>query len=230
MSAFLHFNNAELSAFYLSIKVALYSSLTALPLAIGIGYGIARFSFRGKSVVESILHLPLVMPPVTTGYLLLLFLGTQGPVGRVLYEVFGIRLPFTFAAAVISSIIVSFPLMVRSIRIAMEMGQQDLEEASYMLGHGPVFTFSKITLPLAVPGIISGFILAFARSLGEFGATITFAGNIEGETQTVPLAIYAHMQVPGMEGATLRLVMVSALIALAAMIIAEWLLKRMKQI
>ena len=229
MCELLHFTTAELTAFSLSLQVAVICSLLSLPIALPLGYGLARHSFYGKSVVESILHLPLVMPPVTTGYLLLLVLGTRGIVGKWLYELFGIRLAFSFSAAVIASVVVSFPLMVRSVRTAMEMVDGKVEQASATLGVGRVRTFFLVTIPMALPGIISGAILSFARSLGEFGATITFAGNIQGETQTLPLAIYTCMQIPGSEGATLRLVLVSVLASFIAMILSEMVIKRMRR-
>lgn len=190
---------------------------------------LARYSFHGKPVVESVLHLPLVMPPVTTGYLLLLVWGTRGIAGKWLFEYFGIRLAFSFPAAVIASVVVSFPLMVRSVRTAMEMVDGKIEQASATLGAGRVRTFFLITIPMALPGIISGAILSFARSLGEFGATISFAGNIEGETQTLPLAMYTSMQIPGSEGTTLRLVLVSVFVSFCAMILSEWIIKRMRR-
>lgn len=221
-------SDAEWVAIGLSAKVAFLSCFTALPFALMLGYGLARHRFYGKSLVEGLLHLPLVMPPVTTGYLLLLVLGTRGVVGSWLYQRLGIRLPFNFAAAVIASTVVAFPLLVRSIRIAMELGQRGMEEASMTLGAGPLRTFFQVTMPLALPGIVSGLILAFARSLGEFGATITFAGNIEGETRTLPLAIFNAMQVPGNDATTLRLVMISVVIAFGAMVISEWALRRIK--
>ncbi len=228
MAELLEFNNAELQAIALSVKVAVYCSLISLPIALWVGYKMARHNFYGKSVVEGIIHLPLVMPPVTTGYLLLLLMGSKSLIGRWLFSVFGIKLAFTFPAAVIASVFVSFPLIVRSIRTAMEMVDTGLEEASRILGAGKIKTFFKITVPLALPGVVSGTILAFARSLGEFGATITFAGNIEGETQTLPLAIFSYMQVPGKEGATLRLVIVSIIISFIAMTASEWYIKKMK--
>lgn len=223
-----HFNEAEILALLLSIKVAIYCSIISLPIALIVGYILARKSFFGKSVIESILHLPLVMPPVTTGYLLLLILGSRGFIGKYLQYLFGIKLVFTFPAAVIASIIVSFPLIVRSVRTSMEMVDPGLEQTSRTLGAGIIKTFLKVTVPMSMPGIIAGFILAFARSLGEFGATITFAGNIEGETQTLPLAIYSYMQIPGLEGATFRLVLVSILISFIAMVISEWVIRRMR--
>ncbi len=224
----LGFNEAEILAIKLSIKVAVYCSLISLPVALWVGYKMARHNFYGKSLIESIIHLPLVMPPVTTGYLLLLLLGSKSLIGKWLFTTFGIKLAFSFQAAVIASVFVSFPLIVRSVRTAMEMVDTGLEEASRILGAGKVKTFFRITVPLALPGVVSGTILAFARSLGEFGATITFAGNIEGETQTLPLAIYAYMQVPGKENATLRLVIVSIVISLIAMTLSEWFIKKMK--
>jgi molybdate transport system permease protein len=222
------FNEAEIQAMKLSVEVAFYCSLISLPVALFVGYKMARHNFYGKPLVESIIHLPLVMPPVTTGYLLLLLLGSKSIIGNWFYTVFGVRLAFSFQAAVIASVFVSFPLIVRSVRTAMEMVDTGLEEASRILGAGRLKTFFKITVPLALPGIVSGTILAFARSLGEFGATITFAGNIEGETQTLPLAIYSYMQVPGKEDATFRLVLVSVIISLIALTLSEWYIKKMK--
>ncbi len=229
MEFFTSFNYAELEAIWLSIKVAVYTSIFILPMALILGYVLARFKFPGKAIIESIIHLPLVMPPVTTGYLLLLVLGTNGFIGRWLFQWFGIKLAFSFSAAVIAAIFVSFPLVVRSIRSAMEMVDRGLEDASRILGVGRLKTFFKVTIPLSLPGIISGTILAFARSLGEFGATITFAGNIEGETQTLPLAIYAYMQVPGKENPTMRLVLVSILISFIAMALSELFIRKMKR-
>ncbi len=228
MDGLLIFNEAEIEAIRLSVKVAVYCSLISLPIALVLGYKMARHDFFGKSVVEGLIHLPLVMPPVTTGYLLLLLLGSKSLIGRWLYAAFGIKLAFTFPAAVIASVFVSFPLIVRSVRTAMEMVDTGLEEASRILGAGKIKTFFRVTVPLALPGVVSGTILAFARSLGEFGATVTFAGNIAGETQTLPLAIYTYMQIPGQEGATLRLVLVSVFISFVAMILSEWLIKKMK--
>jgi len=221
-------NEAEITAVILSVKVAVYCSIFSLPFALVIGYYMARHSFFGKSLIESLIHLPLVMPPVTTGYLLLLILGSHGFIGKWLFNILGIKIPFTFPAAVIASIFVSFPLIIRSIRTAMEMIDPGLEDASRLLGISRIKTFFKISVPLALPGIISGTILAFARSLGEFGATITFAGNIEGVTQTLPLAIYTYMQVPGQEGATFKLVIISVIISFAAMILSELFIRKMK--
>ncbi len=224
----MNISEVEAQAIILSVKAAIYCSVISLPLALAVGYLMARHNFHGKFIVESIIHLPLVMPPVTTGYLLLLALGSKGLVGEWLSDTLGIKIAFTFQAAVIASVFVSFPLIVRSIRTSMEMVDTGLEEASRILGASKIRTFFRITVPLALPGIISGTILAFARSLGEFGATITFAGNIIGETQTLPLAIYAHMQIPGQEYATLRLVIISIVIAFVAMALSEWYIKKMK--
>jgi molybdate transport system permease protein len=220
---------AEWSAILLSLKVASVSTLIAFPVAIAIGWFLARKEFIGKSFAEGFLHLPLVMPPVTTGYLLLLIFGTQGLIGECLYRNFGIRLVFNQAAAVIAAIVVSFPLMTRSIRTAIEMVDPRMEAASRTLGVSTIRTFLRITFPLALPGIIGGTVLGFARALGEFGATITFAGNIEGETRTIPMAVYSLMQTPGKERATFRLVLISAVIALIAMIAAEYLNKKVKR-
>lgn len=216
----------EYEALMLSLKVAIYCVLISLPLALFVAYMMARYHFTGKAILESIIHLPLVMPPVTTGYLLLLALGARSPIGQWCYQVFGVHISFSFYAAVIASVVVSFPLMVRSIRSSMQMVDVGLEEASYILGVGRFKTFFKVTVPLALPGIISGVILAFARSLGEFGATISFAGNIQAQTQTLPLAIYSLMQTPGNENATFRMVIISVLISFVAMMLSEWFIKQ----
>lgn len=220
---------AETSAILLSLKIAILSSVISFPFALFIGRSMARGNFMGKSLIEGIIHLPLVMPPVTTGYILLLLFGTQGIIGNWIYRNFGIRLAFNQAAAVIAGIVVSFPLVTRSVRTAVEMVDTRMENASRTLGVSPFMTFFRITFPLALPGIISGVVLGFARCLGEFGATITFAGNIEGETQTIALAVYSLMQVPGKEGATIRLVIFSAVISLAAMILAEYMNKKARK-
>lgn len=229
INGLLRLSGSEIQAVGLSVEVAVYCTLISIPLALLVGYYMARHNFIGKPIIESVLHLPLVMPPVTTGYLLLLMLGSKSFIGQFLYSAFDIKLAFSFYAAVIASVFVSFPLIVRSVRTAIEMVDTGLEEASRILGAGKIKTFFRITVPLALPGVLSGAILAFARSLGEFGATITFAGNIAGETQTLPLAIFAYMQVPGKENATLRLVIISVLISFIAMSISEWYIKKMKR-
>ncbi|WP_075589705.1 molybdate ABC transporter permease subunit [Labilibacter marinus] len=219
----------DYNAIWLSLKVAVYTSVIALPLAVVIGYILARKEFKGKILLEAILHLPMVMPPVTTGYLLLIVFGVNGFIGKWLFELTGIKLAFSFAAAVIASVVVSFPLIIRSVKVAMEMVDANLEEASKSLGASPVQTFINITLPLAWPGILGGFVLAFARSLGEFGATITFAGNIAGETRTLPLAIYSKMQVPGQESETFILVAFSVGISLVAIVLSEYFYRKKKK-
>ncbi|WP_346855077.1 molybdate ABC transporter permease subunit [uncultured Draconibacterium sp.] len=226
MSELFQYTASEWSAIQLSLSVAIICSVITLPLAVGIGWFLARKKFYGKSIVEGILHLPLVLPPITTGYLLLLVFGNRGFIGSFFYEKLGIQIAFSFYAAVIAAIFVSFPLVTRSVRLSIELVDQKLEQAARTLGASNMRVFFTITLPLALPGVISGFILSFARSLGEFGATISFAGNIEGKTQTLPLAIFSEMQVPGQEASTMRLVFVSVILSLLAMIAAEFLNKR----
>lgn len=224
----MNLSDLEIQAITLSLKVALCSTLICLPVALWAGNALARSNFWGKPIIESMINLPLVMPPVATGYLLLLLFGTNGWIGRWFYEFFDVRIAFSFYAAVLASVVVAFPLVLRSIRAAIEMLDTDLESASRMLGAGRLETFVRITIPLILPGLVSGLVLGFARSLGEFGATIVFAGNIMGETQTLPLAIYSFMQVPGQEPATLRLVLSAVVISFMAMILSEWYLKRLK--
>jgi len=222
----LHFSAAELEVLTLSLKVALGSMLLALPPALIFGLLLARRDFPGKSLLDGFLCLPLVLPPVTTGYLLLVCLGRRSWIGELLDYCFGVRLPFTMAGAIIASMVVSFPLVLRAVRIAFEMIDPRLEAAAGTLGAPPLQVCLRVTIPLALPGIINGALLGFARSMGEFGATITFAGNIAGETQTVPLAVYALMQSPGAEGAAFKLVILSVLISFAAMAGSEWLNRR----
>lgn len=226
MSELFKYTSSEISAIHLSLLVAIICSLITLPSAIAVGWFLARKQFWGKSLCEAILHLPLVLPPITTGYILLLLLGNNGVIGSFFYEKLGIQIAFSFYAAVIAAIFVSFPLVTRSVRLSIELVDSKLEMAARTLGASNLRVFFTITLPLALPGVVSGFILAFARSLGEFGATISFAGNIAGETQTLPLAIFSEMQIPGQESSTLRLVMVSVILSLLAMIGAEFLNKR----
>ncbi len=215
-------------AIWLSLKVALFTSFIALPIAIVMGYFLARKNFKGKVFLEAFLNLPMVMPPVTTGYILLLIFGANGFIGKFLLEGFDFKIAFTFTAAVIAGVIVSFPLIIRSVKVAMEMVDPNLEQASKSLGASPFHTFINVTLPLAWPGIVGGFVLAFARSLGEFGATITFAGNISGETRTLPLAIYSKMQIPGQESQTFILVSFSIVISVLAMVVSEFYYRKKK--
>ena len=227
MQTFLGFSEVEMSAITLSFKVALWCAVLVLPIAILVGWWLARKSFRGKSLIEGIINLPLVLPPVATGFILLLLLGTRGVIGQYLNAWFGIRIAFTYYAAVIASMIVSFPLAVRAIRLSIEMVDPGFEEAAKTLGANTFQAFVRVTLPLALPGIISGFVLSFARSLGEFGATIIFAGNISGETQTIPLALFNQIQVPGMESSAFRLLLVAIVFSFLAMSVSEFLVKKL---
>lgn len=215
----------EWTALALSARVGLVATAVSLPFGILLGWWLARRNFRGRTLVEVLLSLPLVLPPVVTGWFLLVVLGRQGFVGRVLEE-FGIRLAFTWKAAAIASGVLGFPLMVRTIQVAVAAVDPGLEAAARVLGAGPRRVFFRVTLPLARSGILAGAVLAFARSVGEFGATIVFAGNIPGETRTLPLAIYTLLQTPGGEGAAARLGLLSALLAAAALVVGEWVRRR----
>jgi molybdate transport system permease protein len=214
---------AEWSAVWLSLKVALVATLASLPAGIWLGHVLARRQFWGKSLVETALSLPLVLPPVVTGYVLLLLFGRRGWIGRPLYEWFGVEVAFTWKAAALASGVMAFPLMVRAIRVAFCTVDRRLELAARTLGAGRLETFFRITMPLARRGIIAGAVLAFARSLGEFGATVMIAANLPGETQTIPLLIYSLTQSPGGMEESARLVVVAVLIAVAALVVAEWL-------
>jgi molybdate transport system permease protein len=217
---------AETEAIGLSLKVALWAVLVSLPPGIFAAWLLARKRFYGHALVNGIIHLPLVLPPVVLGYLLLVLLGRQGPLGAFLFDQFGITVAFTWKGAAIASAVMAFPLLVRAIRLSYENVDQRLEAAARTLGAGRTRVFRTITLPLIAPGILAGTILAFARSLGEFGATITFVSNIPGETRTLPLAIFSQVQTPGGEGAAMRLVVISAIIALAALVVSEYLARR----
>jgi len=210
----------------LSARVAVCCAAAVAIPGIACGWILARTRFPGKSLVDAALHAPLVMPPVVTGYLLLMLLGREGILGGVLYRHFGISVAFTWKAAVVASAVMAFPLMVRAVRVAIEMTDPKLDEAARCLGATPLRTFLTVTLPLARPGIMAGLILAFARSLGEFGATIVFAGNIQGETRTLPLAVYSLMQSTGGDAAVLRLVMISILLSFGALLFSELLCRR----
>lgn len=210
----------------LSLKVALASVLLSAPLALGCAWVLARKQFPGKTLLDATVHLPLVLPPVVIGYALLLLFGKQGPVGAWLHSWFGVSVAFRWTGAALAAAVMGFPLMVRAMRLAIEAVPERLEWAARTLGASRSRVFMSITLPLAVPGIIVGVLLAFARSLGEFGATITFVSNIPGETQTLPLAIYGLTQSPGADEAILRLCAVSVLLSLAALATSEWLGRR----
>lgn len=220
---------AEIEALLLSAKVAVFCTVAIAIPGVAVAWLLAKKSFFGKSLLDSIVHLPLVLPPVVPGFLLLLLLGSQGLIGKWLYQTFGITIAFTWVGAVIASAVMAFPLMVRSARLAISQVDSGLEAAAQSLGAHPFRVFFTITLPLAMPGIITGLILAFSRSLGEFGATITFVGNIEGETRTLPLAIYTYTQVPGGDMAAIRLVIISMVIALGALMISDILERKATQ-
>lgn len=213
----------EYQALLLSLKVAFFAILWLIPMGIGIAWGLARKQFVGKSVVDSLVHLPLVLPPVVIGYLLLISMGRQGFIGQWLYQQFDIVFSFSWKGAVLACIVVALPLMVRSIRLSLESVDVKLEQAAATLGASPLRIFFTITLPLTIPGIITGTMLSFARSLGEFGATISFVSNIPGETQTIPLAMYNFIETPGSETEAMRLCIISIAIALSSLIASEWL-------
>ncbi len=214
------------TAILLSLRIALVATLVALPFGIAIALLLARKDFWGKSLLDALVHLPLVLPPVVTGYLLLITLGRNAPVGAFLADHFGIVVAFRWTGAVISCGVMAFPLMVRAIRLSIEAIDRRLEDAASTLGANRLWSFATVTLPLALPGIIVGCMLAFARALGEFGATITFVSNIPGETQTISAAIYTLTQIPGGDAAALELVIVAVIISVAALVASEWLARR----
>ncbi len=205
----------------LSIRIGLLATAINLPIALGVVYLMTHGTFKGKSLLDGIINLPLVMPPVTTGYVLLFLLGRKGLFGSVLFSLFEIRIAFTTIAAVIASMVVSFPLITRSIRISMEMVDPRLEKAALTLGAGKDAVFFRVTLPLVLPGVLNGVVLGFARSLGEFGATMTFAGNIQGVTRTIPLSVYSFLQIPGKEKEAGMLVLISIFISFLAMFLSS---------
>lgn len=217
---------AEVDALLLSLRVSLVATFASLPLGLLAAWVLARRDFWGKSILDALIHLPLVVPPVVVGYLLLVLLGRNGPVGGFLFDVFGITIAFTWQGAALAAAVMAFPLMVRAIRLSIEAADQRLETAARTLGAGPLRVFVTVTLPQILPGILVGVVLAFARALGEFGATITFVSNIPGETRTLPLAIFGQLQVPGTEEAVIRLVVISIAVALAALIASEFLSRR----
>jgi len=217
---------SEWIAVELSLRIAIVATAVALPFGIAIGWVLARKEFWGKTLLDGIVYLPLVLPPVVTGYLLLISFGRRGPIGAFLADYFGIVLSFRWTGAALSCGVMGFPLMVRPIRLALEAIDRRLEEAGATLGASSALVFLTITLPLALPGIIAGAVLCFARALGEFGATITFVSNIPGETQTISAAIYSLLQVPNGDAAAGRLVIIAIIIALAALIASEWFARR----
>jgi molybdate transport system permease protein len=217
---------AEWTAVELSLRIAIVATAFALPFGIAIGWLLARGNFWGKTLLDGIVHLPLVLPPVVTGYLLLISFGRRAPVGAFLYDHFGIVFSFRWTGAALACGVMGFPLMIRPIRLALEAIDRKLEDAAATLGAGRLFVFLTVTLPLALPGIIAGVVLCFARALGEFGATITFVSNIPGETQTISAAIYTLTQVPGGDAAAGRLVLIAIALALIALILSEVLARR----
>jgi molybdate transport system permease protein len=226
VTALLQFSPEELTAIRLSLRVAFWAVLCSLPVGVATALLLARGRFWGKSLLNAIVHLPLVMPPVVTGYLLLLLFGRRGPLGRLLAESLGIVFAFRWTGAALACAVMGFPLMVRSMRLSIEGVDRRLEDAAATLGANALWVFATITLPLILPGIVAGMILSFARALGEFGATITFVSNIPGETQTLPTAIYTLIQVPGGDLAASRLTLVSIAISLAALLASEVLIER----
>ncbi|ADJ22285.1 MAG: molybdate ABC transporter permease subunit [Hyphomicrobium denitrificans] len=225
----LGFSQDEWTAIFLSLRVATVATIFAVPFAVLAAYALARWKFPGKIMLDSFLHLPLVMPPVVTGYLLLLTFGKQGVAGKFLYDYFGLSFSFRWTGAALACGVMGFPLMLRAIRLSFDSIDRRLETAAGTLGASRTWTFFLVTLPLALPGIIVGAILCFAKALGEFGATITFVSNIPGETQTIPSAIYTYTQVPGGEGQALRLTLVSIGIAMAALVASEVLNRRVQK-
>lgn len=221
------FSPEELTAIRLSLKVALVAALASLPFGVLVGWLLARTRFPGKALLDALVHLPLVLPPVVMGYALLVTLGTQGTVGAFLQEHFGIVFAFRWTGAALACAVMGFPLMVRSIRLSLEATDRRLEQAASTLGAGPWRVFFTITLPLAWPGLVAGSVLAFAKALGEFGATITFVSNIPGETQTLSAAIYTFTQVPGGDTGAMRLTLVAIAISMVALIASEALAQRL---
>ena len=216
----------ELTAVRLSLRVATWATLVSMPVGLAVALLLARGRFWGRSVLNVVVHLPLVLPPVVTGYILLLLLGRRGPLGQLLEQSFGIVVAFRWTGAVIASAVMGFPLLVRAIRLSLEAVDRRLEDAAFTLGANRAWVFLTVTLPLVLPGIVAGMILCFAKSLGEFGATITFVSAIPGETRTLPAAIYALTQVPGGEAGALRLTLVAVFLAMLALLASEIVARR----
>lgn len=218
----------EWQALNLSLAIATRSVLFSLPLAVAIAWVLARGRFLGHSILDAFVHLPLVLPPVAMGYLLLVLFGTRGPIGGWLLQHFGIQLVFSRAGAALATAVMSFPLIVRAIRISLESSDRSLEQAAQTLGAGPLDRFFTIALPLMLPGILGGAVTAFAAGLGEFGAVITFVSNIPGETRTLPLALYTAIQTPNGDALAARFAFISLALGLSGLIVAEWLSRRMR--
>jgi molybdate transport system permease protein len=226
MNDLLNLSPEEWTAVHLSLRVATVAMLASLPVGIAVAYLLARGRFPGKSLLDGIVLLPLILPPVVTGYLLLLSFGRRGPIGAFLDQHFGIVFSFRWTGAALACAVMAFPLLVRSIRLSIEAVDRKLEEAAGTLGANPLWVFVFVTLPLILPGIIAGMILCFAKAMGEFGATITFVSNIPGETQTLPSAIYTFTQIPGGESGAMRLTLVSIVISMGAVVISELIARR----
>lgn len=222
-----HVSANEWTAIELSLRVATVATLASLPLGVLTALLLARGRFPGKTLVDGLVHLPLVLPPVVTGYVLLILFGRRGPIGAFLEAHFGIVFSFRWTGAALACAVMGFPLMVRAIRLAIEAIDERLEQAAGTLGAPPAWVFATVTLPLALPGVLAGSVLCFAKALGEFGATITFVSNIPGETRTIPAAIYTFTQTPGGDAGALRLSVIAAIIALLALVASEWLARRM---
>ena len=216
----------EWTAVQLSLRIALVATLVTLPFGIAVAWLLARKNFWGKALLDGLVHLPLVLPPVVTGYLLLIWFGRKGPIGAFLDDTFGIVFSFRWTGAALACGVMAFPLLVRAIRLSFEAIDRRLEDAASTLGANGFWVFLTVTLPLALPGVIAGMVLSFAKALGEFGATITFVSNIPGETQTISAAIYTLTQVPGGDEAAGRLVLVAIAISLLALVLSEWLARR----
>ncbi len=216
----------EAEALKLSLWVSIWAVAGSLPTGVLVAWVLARKNFPGKTLLDGLIHLPLVLPPVVIGYTLLVLLGRKGVLGEFLYNTFGITFAFNWKGAAVASAVVAFPLLVRAIRLSIESVDQGLEGAARTLGAGPLRVFFTITIPLVIPGILTGVILAFARSLSEFGATITFVSNIPGETRTLPLALYTLTQVPGGDAGAFRLCVISVIVAMVALMASDFLAKR----
>jgi molybdate transport system permease protein len=216
----------EVEALQLSLRVAFWSVLCSLPIGLAVAWLLSRTRFPGQMLLNGMVHLPLVLPPVVVGYLLLLLLGRRGPLGHWLYESFGISVAFTWKGAAVAAAVMAFPLLVRAIRLSLDAVDRGLEQAARTLGAGRARVFLTVTLPLSLPGVVTGAVLAYARSLGEFGATITFVSNIPGETQTLPLALYTLTQTPDGETGALRLAVIAVVVAMAALVASELLARQ----
>ncbi len=222
-----NWSSEEIGIVLLSLRVALVGTIASLPVAIVTALALARGRFWGRSILNALVHLPLVLPPVVTGYLLLRAFGRRGPVGAFLEDTIGFTLAFQWTGAALAAAVMGFPLMVRAIRIAIESVDERVEQAAATLGASPIWTMAAVTVPMALPGVLSGMVLAFAKALGEFGATITFVSNIPGETQTLALAIYSFIQSPGGDAQAMRLVWLSLIVSFGALLASEALARRL---